>query len=169
MGFNNEEDDVEPSSMGDLPNMGPLRNYIAFHLRRAQDISFQAFARRVGSTELNPGHFTVLAIIQENPGLNQTTLSHATGRDKSTLTPALKGLEALGYVVRTRSTTDRRAYHLDLTPEGETYLAQLKIHAQEHDRVLDEIVGEFHKPLLIHLLEKVVDGLERHEGLRDDA
>lgn len=140
-------------------SLGTLKNYIAFQLRRAQDESFQAFARRVGEANLSPGHFAILSIINENPGLNQTALSYAAGRDKSTLTPALKSLEKQGYISRLRSGSDRRAYNLHLTPPGMAYLGKLLAHAEAHDRALDEIVGEFNKPLLIHLLEKIVDQL----------
>lgn len=168
MGLDTIERSLETRAVDGDTNMGSLRHHIGFHLRRAQDMSFQAFARMVEHTELNPGHFTLLAIIDENPGLNQTTLSIATGRDKSTLTPALKGLEAQGYVVRTRSTTDRRAYHLGLTPEGRDYLSKLRVYAAQHDKLLDEIVGQFHKPLLIHLLEQIVEGLEKRGTMRID-
>lgn len=140
--------------------LGLLADHLAFHLRRAQDVSFQSFARRVGSAQLCPGHFTILTIIGENPGLNQTALSQATGRDKSTLTPALKALEHQGYITRTRSQTDRRAFLLALTPEGEAYLEQLTVHAHAHGRALDAVVGAFNKPLLIHLLERISEGLD---------
>lgn len=144
--------------------LGQLKDYIGFQLRRAQEVSFQAFAKRVGEADLSPGHFAILSVISENPGLNQTTLSYATGRDKSTLTPALKSLEKHGFVSRERSKVDRRAYHLNLTPAGKSYLQKLAVHAQAHDRILDEIVGEFHKPLLIHLLERIVEELGRDTG-----
>ena len=140
---------------------GDLRTYIAFQLRRAQEASFQAFARRVGEADLSPGHFAILSIIEVNPGLNQTVLSQATGRDKSTLTPALKSLEKHGFVERRRSEVDRRAYHLFLTPAGKAHLQSLQHHALEHDRALDAIVGEFHKPLLLHLLERIAEELSR--------
>ena len=158
---NARTDDAVSAHGGSEASLGPLKNYIAFQLRRAQDVSFQAFARRVGQTDLSPGHFAILAVINENPGLNQTALSHATGRDKSTLTPALKGLEKHGFILRTRSETDRRAYHLSLTTAGKAHLDKLIVHAEAHDRALDEIVGDFHKPLLIHLLERIVDELEK--------
>ncbi len=135
--------------------MGSLDDYIAFQLRRAQDISLQAFARRVGDARLKPGHYAILSVINENPGLNQTLLSQATCRDKSTLTPTLKGLEAHGLVLRIRSETDRRAYCLTLTPEGRAYLKKLTVHARAHGRLLDEIVGPSDKPLLIALLDRI--------------
>lgn len=141
-------------------SLGPLKNYIAFQLRRAQDVSFNTFARRAGQANLGPGHFAVLAVISANPGLNQTALSRATGRDKSTLTPAIKFLLDRGFITRARSKTDSRAYQLTLTRAGTKHLEKLMVHAEAHDRRLDEIVGEFHKPLLIFLLESIVAGLE---------
>ena len=53
----------------------------------AQIASFQAFAREVGEVDLPPGRFALLTLIGRNPGISQTVLSRAAGRDKSTLTP----------------------------------------------------------------------------------
>lgn len=140
--------------------MGPLKNYIGFQLRRAQELSFRAFARRVGDGDVSPGRFAILSLIDEKPGINQSELSRADGRDKSTLALALKDLEKQGLVTRKRSRTDGRAYVLSLTPLGKKQLEVLTAHAQAHDRRLDRIVGEIHKPLLIHLLERIVSSLE---------
>lgn len=154
------------SGAGKETALGPLASLIAFHLRRAQNVSFEAFARRVGQANLAPGHFAILAVIDVNHGINQTALSRATGRDKSTLTPAIRTLLNSGYVSRTRSTVDSRAYHLSLTRTGKRYLAQLREHAEAHDQRLDEIVGSEHKPLLVHLLQKIVTGLEKDRKAR---
>ena len=148
-----------PSHAKDI-NLGPLKNYIGFQLRRAQEVSFRAFARRVGDGEMSPGRFAILALINDNPGMNQAELSRSDGRDKSTLALALKDLEKRGLVTRKRSRTDGRAYHLELTASGKKQLEALTEHAQAHDRRLDQIVGAIHKPLLIHLLERIVSSLE---------
>ena len=68
---------------------GPLAEWLGFHLRMAQIASFQAFAAEVGEVDLPPGRFALLTLIGRNPGISQTVLSRAAGRDKSTLTPAL--------------------------------------------------------------------------------
>ena len=142
-------------------DLGPLSAYIGFHLRRAQDLSFQSFARRVGDDDLGPGHFAILVLIDRNPGLNQTMLSLATGRDKSTLTPALKALEGRKLIQRGRSQSDRRANVLTLTDAGRKRLRALTRHAEAHDRVLDSLVGEASKPVFVALLERIVEGLKR--------
>lgn len=157
---------VPTPAKGDEPSLGPLSSYIAFQLRRAQNISFEAFANRVGKASLAPGHFAILAVIDANHGINQTALSKAVGRDKSTLTPAIRTLLGSGYVTRARSVADSRAYELSLTRTGKKYFDQVRAHAEAHDQRLDEIVGPAHKALLLHLLKQIVAGLEKDRQSR---
>src|SRR5262245_47918638 len=109
----------------DAIDYGPLDDWIGFHLRLAQSASFQAFARAAEEVDLRPGRFSVLLLIGRNPGISQTALSRANGRDKSTLTPALNDLVRRGFVVRTRVKSDRRSYELSLTAAGEAMLERL--------------------------------------------
>lgn len=143
---------------------GPLQDCIGFHLRRAQDASFNAFRRRVGDPGLSPGRFALLVLIGANPGINQTTLSRATGRDKSTLTPALRDLVRRGWVRRERPRGDRRAYALRLSAVGREHLRLFDAHAGQHDRELDAIVGARRKAEFIGLLERIVAELDRRGG-----
>ena len=46
--------------------------------------SFQAFARLSQEVGVRPGRFATLTLIGNNPGISQTALSRANGRDKST-------------------------------------------------------------------------------------
>src|SRR6185295_10290019 len=100
-------------------------DWIGFYLRLAQTASFQAFAREAEEIDLRPGRFSVLLLIGRNPGISQTALSRANGRDKSTLTPALNDLERRGFIVRTRTKSDRRSYQLSLTASGQAMLRRL--------------------------------------------
>jgi DNA-binding MarR family transcriptional regulator len=138
---------------------GPLADWLGFHLRMAQIASFQAFAREVGEVDLPPGRFALLTLIGRNPGISQTVLSRAAGRDKSTLTPALRDLKRRGLIARTRLESDRRSYHLTLTPDGEAMLQRLTECAARHDRNLDRIVGPRDKPRLLRLLRKIMSEL----------
>jgi DNA-binding MarR family transcriptional regulator len=138
---------------------GPLADWLGFHLRMAQIASFQAFAREVGEVDLPPGRFALLTLIGRNPGISQTVLSRAAGRDKSTLTPALRDLKRRGLIARSRLESDRRSYHLTLTPDGEAMLGRLTECAARHDRNLDRIVGARDKPRLLRLLRKIMSEL----------
>jgi DNA-binding MarR family transcriptional regulator len=138
---------------------GPLSDWIGFHLRMAQIASFQAFAHEVGEVDLPPGRFALLTLIGRNPGISQTVLSRAAGRDKSTLTPALRDLKRRGLIRRERLESDRRSYHLSLTQDGETMLRRLAECAARHDANLDRIVGLRDKPRLLRILRKIMSEL----------
>jgi DNA-binding MarR family transcriptional regulator len=138
---------------------GSLADWIGFHLRMAQIASFQAFAREVGEVDLPPGRFALLTLIGRNPGISQTVLSRAAGRDKSTLTPALRDLKRRGLIERQRLASDRRSYHLTLTPDGQATLRRLAECAARHDRNLDRIVGLRDKPRLLRILRKIMSEL----------
>jgi len=139
--------------------LGPLADFIGFHLRLAQEASFHAFARRVHGFAMRPGRFAVLTLIAENPGLSQTALGRASGRDKSSLTPALNDLVRRGLVRRRRLASDRRSYALSLTPKGTTLLERLTAHARAHDRELDRIVGLKSKAEFMRTLRRIAMAL----------
>src|SRR5512135_1246310 len=81
---------------------GPLDRWIGFNLRMAQEAAFQAFSRRSQAIGEHPGRFATLTLIARNPGISQTELSQAAGRDKSSLTPVIEGLVRRGLVERRR-------------------------------------------------------------------
>lgn len=140
--------------------LGPLSDFIGFHLRLAQEASFRAFAQRAGDPGLKPTRFAMLLLIRENPGISQTALSRASGRDKSTLTTALDDLVRRGWVLRERGAEDRRSYRLHLTAKGRAVLTNLVKTAQEHDRRLDAIVGAEGKPAFLELLRRITAELD---------
>lgn len=135
---------------------GPLADWIGFHLRMAQIAAFAAFAREVGEVDLPPGRFALLTLIGRNPGISQTVLSRAAGRDKSTLTPALRDLKRRGLIARQRIESDRRSYHLTLTPAGQAMLQRLTECAERHERNLERIVGAREKARFMRTLRKLM-------------
>lgn len=132
-----------------------LGGVIGYHLRLAQEASFAAFTQRVGDPDLKPGRYSILTILASNPGLTPTALSRACGRDKSTLTSALKDLEKRGLVEREGVPGDQRSFKVSLTPAGGALLERLRRHAEAHDRVLDRIVGPENKAGLIAILDRI--------------
>jgi len=138
---------------------GPLEHWIGFNLRMAQAASFQAFSRRSKDIGLRPGRFATLTLIGQNPGISQTALSRANGRDKSTLTPLIADLVRQRLVRRVREVNDRRSYGLTLTPAGEKMLAQLTECARQHEEELDGIVGRRERAQFLAALKKLADAL----------
>lgn len=139
-------------------DLGPLAEYIGFHLRLAQDASFRAFARNTGRKDIKPGHFAALLVIDNNPGIGQGELGRAIARDKSTVTPLIQHLRQRRLIEIKRSTRDGRRIHLMVTGEGKRLLREIQKHAREHDRKLDAIVGA-DKATFIALLRMIANEL----------
>ena len=135
---------------------GPLAEWVGFNLRMAQAASFQAFSRMAREIGTRPGRFATLMLIGRNPGISQTALSRAAGRDKSSLTPVLNDLERRGLVIRRRTRTDQRAYRLSLTPAGRRLLAELTRCAREHERKLDRIIGAEDQKGFVRILKRII-------------
>lgn len=161
------ERSLETAPPRDGLNLAGLEESIAFSLRLAQAASFAAFARRADEAGLRPGHYAILHLIAVNPGVAQTALGRASGRDKSTLTPILTDLSRRGFVIRESCTRDRRALRLSLTSEGKEKLAMLARHASAHDELLDSLVGPENKPVLIEWLARIAAGLNSDAAFTD--
>lgn len=134
---------------------GPLADWAGFHLRMAQAASFQAFSKLSNDVGERPGRFATLLLIDQNPGIGQTALSRANGRDKSSLTPVLENLVRRGLVRRTQARDDKRSYRLALTPAGKRTLSKLVVCAREHDRNLDELIGKRNKAKFVATLKRI--------------
>jgi DNA-binding MarR family transcriptional regulator len=141
-------------------NFGPLATWIGFNLRMAQETAFQAFSRRSQEVGESPGRFATLTLIARNPGISQTELSQAAGRDKSSLTPVVEDLVRRGMVERRRLRDDRRAYRLNLTAAGKKTLTQLTRCARRHERNLDSVIGLRDRKRFIQILKKIAAEIE---------
>jgi len=141
-------------------NFGPLEHWVGFNLRMAQEHAFQAFSRRSQEIGENPGRFATLMLIARNPGISQTELSHANGRDKSSLTPVVEDLVRRGLVERKRTRADRRAYRLNVTLAGKKTLTMLTRCARRHERVLDRIIGQRDRNRFVQILKKIAAEIE---------
>ena len=141
-------------------NFGPLAHWVGFNLRMAQEAAFQAFSRRSQEIGESPGRFATLTIIARNPGISQTELSLANGRDKSSLTPVVEDLVRRGLVERKRMHSDRRTYRLNVTPAGKKILTTLTRCARRHERNLDSVIGARDRKRFIQILKKIAAEIE---------
>jgi len=147
---------------GELAVPKAFADLIAYHLRLAQEASFQAIRQGAGKSDLKPGWYTILSILSDNPGLTPTELSRLCGRDRSTLSSTLKGLSARGFIARRHTPDDQRSYSVRLTAAGEAMLKKLRVIARTHDARLDAIVGK-DKPMLIAVLRRIAEALGQPE------
>jgi len=140
----------------DSVDLGWLQTSVTFHLRYAQDKSFRTMTRGARAKHWRPGVFSILMVVQQNPGINQTQLSRAIGRDKSSLTDTLLTLDEEGLVTRARTSPDRRSYGLSLTASGEALLRKLWPGAKSHEAGLRRVLGAKDSGHFVKLLQRII-------------
>lgn len=141
-------------------DFGPLATWVGFNLRMAQEATFEAFSQLSKEIGESPGRFGTLTLIARNPGISQTELSLANGRDKSSLTPVVEDLVRRGLVERKRVESDRRAYRLNLTALGKRTLTKMTRCARQHERNLDRIIGPRDKARFLQTLKRIAADIE---------
>ena len=141
-------------------DLGPLATWVGFNLRVAQEATFQAFSHLSAEIGESPGRFSTLTLIARNPGISQTELSAANGRDKSSLTPVIEDLVRRGLVERKRMDHDRRTYRLMLTAVGKKTLALMMRAARQHERNLDRVIGLRDKKRFLEILKRIAAEIE---------
>jgi DNA-binding MarR family transcriptional regulator len=104
---------------------GPLEDSVGYLLRRAQIVVFQRFFERFAEEELRPAQYSVLTVIEHNPGLSQTRLADALGIKKTNLVAMIDELEERSLARRVPTENDRRSRALFLTPKGDALMSRL--------------------------------------------
>ena len=139
-------------------SLGMLSGLLGYHLRRAQVAVFQDFAAVVGASEITPGQFGVLVVIDANPGLSQTQLGNALGIDRSTVVAVIDTLEERRLVTRKSSPRDRRSHALHLTETGGAALKRLAERVRTHEQRIARPLAAEDRAALIDLLKQVARG-----------
>lgn len=133
-------------------DLDDLNDRLGYFVRRMQVTIFQDFIRRLARIDVSPAQFSVLVVINANPGLSQSELANALGIERARLVRMLHRLELRKLTVRLPSSADGRRHALELTREGQKLLARAKVLAAEHEAVIREKVGTERYPQLLELV-----------------
>jgi DNA-binding MarR family transcriptional regulator len=111
--------------------------------------------------QLRPVTFSVLAVVDLNPGLSQVGVGSVLDIQRANLGGIIFDLEARGWIVRTDSPVDRRLYVLNLTAEGARVLKRAWSVVREHEeRLLARLNADSRRKLLSMLRELMPVGTE---------
>jgi len=113
-----------PAAEDTALQMGELSELLGYSLKRAQLRIFEDFVRCVAPLQLTPAQFSVLLLLDRNPGRNQTEIAATLGILRPNFVAMLDGLESRDLCARMRSTNDRRSHNLVLTDKGRAVLAR---------------------------------------------
>jgi DNA-binding MarR family transcriptional regulator len=152
-----EPTEIEPATDERQPvSLGLLDNLLGYRLRRAQLSVFQDFLVAMKDFDLRPAQFSVLAIIDANPGLKQSRVSEALGINRANFVALLDELEQRKLARRAPAPGDRRSNALFLTAKGESFLKDAYRHlVAQHEKRVETVLGSADKQQLLGLLEKL--------------
>jgi DNA-binding MarR family transcriptional regulator len=136
--------------------LGELSDHLGYLLKRAQLRIFEDFLQCVAPLELTPAQFSVLMLLDKNPGRNQTEIANTLGILRPNFVAMLDNLETRDLCARMRSTNDRRSHILVLTDKGRAVLARArKLVSAKHEARLNELLGPANRAALLAMLAKI--------------
>src|SRR3954466_4956906 len=136
----------------DTVDLGPLPDQIGYVLRRAQLVVFQDFFNAFAPFDISPAQFSVLTVIERNPGLTQSQVAAALGIKRTNFVGLLDELERRVLAERRQSARDKRSYALCLTGEGVALRRKLKPVLKAHETRMIARIGESGRDRLVELL-----------------
>jgi DNA-binding MarR family transcriptional regulator len=139
-------------------DLGPLPELIGYVLRRAQLVVFQDFFQAFAPFNISPAQFSVLIVIERNPGLTQSQVAAALGIKRTNFVGLLNELERRGLAERRQAARDKRSYALYLTADGVALMRKLKPVLKAHESRMVARIGEAGRDRLVELLRDIVDG-----------
>jgi DNA-binding MarR family transcriptional regulator len=146
----------EATGEQEMLQLGELSDLLGYVLKRAQLKVFEDFLRCVEPLRLTPAQFSVLILLEKNPGRNQTEIASTLGILRPNFVAMLDGLESRDLCTRMRSTNDRRSHILVLTDKGRAVLQRAKkLVASKHEARLNEVLGPTNRAALLSMLSKI--------------
>lgn len=133
-----------------------LHQVLGYQLAQASIATTRVFNEAVGGPfDLRPVEYTVLALIERNPGGSATQLAKALAVTAPNITMWIDRLEARQLVQRLPSETDKRAQRLQLTPKAAKLTAQATARLLEGERSALDALSAAERAILLELLHKV--------------
>ena len=136
---------------------GHIHQTIAYHIRRAQLQLWRDFKENVNSGTLIRGQYTVMSMIDANPGITQIDLSRELDIDKASLVPLIYRLEKSGWITKIPAVEDRRRHTLFLTKEGQKNLNKLNENMEIHEKEIRSKFTSNEVKTLIKFLRRIYD------------
>ena len=150
-------------SAGGLPNVTAieqvdtsyLQTLLGYNARRAALTIIEGFLERMAEFGLRPVDFSVMSVIQHNPGVTSRQLCAALNLLPPNLVGLIQSLEARGLIHRLPHPTDGRAMGLHPTPEGAALMQQAGQAATDLEIERSSRLTPTQRKTLLDLLQKI--------------
>ncbi len=160
-GHPDDRDDETGEDAGPAPASEgfALADLLSHLLRRAHFDAEAAFAEHYAGLDVTSRQLALLYAIHRDPGAQQAVLAASIGLDVNTCSDLAKRIERKGLIRRERSTADRRAFGLFLTPAGEAMIAHTAPLTMPYQRAIASRLTDRERGHMLQLLRRML-GLE---------
>lgn len=143
-----------PASDSQL-DFGPLPGLVGYAMRRKQVAVFADFIATLAELGLRPAQFSVLLLIERNPGRRQSEIAEALGIQRPNFVAMMEEMDRRGLTRRLTSEADRRSYVLELTDSGRTLLERATALVREHEARITRNLSRDEVDRLLALLARI--------------
>lgn len=148
-----------PASLFDI-DQTRLTRFLGFRLTRAKVQVHRRFLRHLSDWDLSATEYSVLVLIDANPGVYLRLLGSALDISPPNLVPVVDRLVQRKWALRQPGAEDRRLQSLYLTEEGREWLSQAEAAVEQFERELEAGLSVTERRYLDSALKKlaVMDG-----------
>ena len=132
-----------------------LQTLLGYNARRAALTIIEGFLERMAEFGLRPVDFSVMSVIQHNPGVTSRQLCAALNLLPPNLVGLVQSLEARGLIHRQPHPTDGRAVGLHPTPEGAALMQKAEQAATDLEVDRSAKLSAAQRKTLLELLQKI--------------
>lgn len=141
--------------MNDHARASRLERFLGYRLSRARMQVHRRFMQRMAPFALNPGEFSVLVLLDEQPGAFLRDISRALDISAPNLVSVVDRLVRRGLIRRSPNLKDRRLHHLNLTEVGRALLAQAEPEVEHLEEQLAALFTECERRAFLEALARV--------------
>jgi len=138
-----------------------LKDNPGFLIRRLQQVSISLFLERLRQFGITPLQYTILCIIEAQPGIDQISIASQAALDTSTVKDIVARLEAKKLIERRTGEQDRRSRAVSLARAGSQLLVTIEPYIGRTQKELLAPLSESQQSMLLRAIRTL---LVAHEG-----
>ena len=108
-----------------------LEEFASHLIRRTHFFAENLFKLEFSDEDITPRQKAALILIIKNPKITQNALCEALHLDRNTVSDLVNRIVKNGYATKTRSTSDKRSFNIEIASRGEEII----------ERVIDRDIG----------------------------
>lgn len=135
-----------------------LTHLVGYAASRASIELKKTFQQHLGPLDLKAVEFSILVLVASNQSVNQKQLGQSLDVSAPNMAITLDRMVERGWIERVRSTEDRRAQLIHLTPAGQALVRKAEKIAATMERETLAVLSEAEHMLLLELLLKIARG-----------